>query len=121
MFAKTMLRRTVTASVIATVWCVYSMVAFAMPVDSAAEITVSGNVTVNGQTAVSNATVLSGAVITTAAGSSATISLGKNGRVEVDQNTSITLNFGPNNLVVVVDSPTSADSSKVRISSGTGV
>ena len=115
MFAKTLLRRTVTASVIATVWCVYSMVAFAMPVDSAAEITVSGNVTVNGQPAVSNATVLSGAVITTAAGSSATISLGKNGRVEMGENSSMTLNFGPNNIVAMVDS------GKVRISSAAGV
>src|SRR5438045_8230867 len=99
MFGKTILRRTVTLTVLATVWCVYSMVAFAMPVDTAAEITVTGQVTVNGQPAVSNATVLSGSVITTGADSSATISLGKNGRVELDANTSVTLTFGPNNIV----------------------
>jgi hypothetical protein len=121
MFGTTILRKSVTLTVLVAVWCVYSMVAFAAPVDSAAEITVTGQVTVNGQPAVSNATVLSGAVITTAANSSATISLGKNGRVEVDQNTSVTLNFGPSNIVVMVDSPTSADASKVRISSAPGV
>ncbi|MBV9241603.1 MAG: hypothetical protein JO314_06305, partial [Acidobacteria bacterium] len=121
MFGKTILRRTVTLTVLAAVWCVYSMVAFAVPVDTAAEITVTGQVTVNGQAAVSNATVLSGAVIATGANSSATISLGKNGRVEVDQNTSITLNFGPSNIVVMVDSPTTVDAAKVRIASAAGV
>ena len=121
MFGKTILRKSVTLTVLVAVWCVYSMVAFAAPVDTAAEITVTGQVTLNGQPAVSNATVLSGAVITTAANSSATISLGKNGRVEVDQNTSVTLNFGPNNIIVMVDSPRTADSSKVRISSAPGV
>jgi hypothetical protein len=121
MFGKTILRKSVTLTVLAAVWCVYSMVAFAAPVDTAAEITVTGQVTVNGQAAVSNATVLSGAVITTAANSSATISLGKNGRVEVDQNTSITLNFGPNNIIVMIDSPRTVDSAKVRISSAPNV
>jgi hypothetical protein len=121
MFGKTILRKSVTLTVLAAVWSVYSMVAFAAPVDTAAEITVTGQVTVNGQAAVSNATVLSGAVITTAANSSATISLGKNGRVEVDQNTSITLNFGPNNIIVMVDSPRTVDSAKVRISSAPNV
>ena len=51
----------------AAVWCVYSMVAFAMPVDQSGEITVSGQVTVNGQPAVSSSTILSGAVIVTLA------------------------------------------------------
>jgi ferric-dicitrate binding protein FerR (iron transport regulator) len=86
-----------------------------MPVDTAGEITVSGQVTVNGQPAVSNATVLSGAVITTGADSSATVSLGKNGRVEMGANSSMTLNFGPSNIIVMVDS------GKVRIASAAGV
>ncbi len=121
MFGKTILQRTVTLTALAAVWCVYSMVALAAPVDTAAEITVTGQVTVNGQPAVSNATVLSGAVIATSPNSSATISLGKNGRVEIDQSTSVTLNFGPNSIVVMVDSPTTVDSSKVRIASAAGV
>ena len=121
MFGKTILRKSVTLTTLVAVWCVYSMVAFAGPVDTAAEITVTGQVMVNGQPAVSNATVLSGAVISTAANSSATISLGRNGRVEVDQNTSVTLNFGASNIIVVVDSPKTVDSSKVRVSSAPGV
>jgi hypothetical protein len=121
MFGKTLLRKSVTLTTLVAVWCVYSMVAFAAPVDTAAEITVTGQVMVNGQPAVSNATVLSGAVISTAANSSATISLGRNGRVEVDQNTSVTLNFGPSNIIVMVDSPRTVDSSKVRVSSAPGV
>jgi len=115
MLAKNILRRTVTLGVLAAIWCVYSMVAFAVPVDTAGEITVSGQVTVNGQPAVSNATVLSGSVITTGADSSATVSLGKNGRVEMGANSSMTLNFGPNNIVAMVDS------GKVRIASAAGV
>lgn len=115
MLAKNILRRTVTLAVLTAVWSVYSMVAFAMPVDTAGEITVSGQVTVNGQPAVSNATVLSGSTITTGADSSATVSLGKLGRVEMGADSSMTLNFGPNNIVAMVDS------GKVRIASAPGV
>ncbi|HEV7701054.1 MAG TPA: hypothetical protein VGO43_12555 [Pyrinomonadaceae bacterium] len=115
MFGKNILRRTVTLTVLATVWCVYSMAAFAMPIDTAAEIAVTGQVTVNGQAAVSNATVLSGAVITTGANSSAIVSLGKLGRVEMGADSSMTLNFGSNNVVAMVDA------GRVRISSSSGV
>jgi hypothetical protein len=115
MFGKTILRRTVTLTALAAVWCVYSMVAFAMPIDTAAEITVTGQVSVNGQAAVSNATVLSGSVITTGANSSAVVSLGKLGRVEVGADSSITLNFGSNSIVAMLDS------GRARISSSSGV
>ena len=71
MLGKNTIRKFVTLTTVAAVWCVYSMVAFAMPVDSAGEITVTGQVTVNGQPAVSNSTLLSGAVIGTASASSA--------------------------------------------------
>lgn len=100
---------------LAAVWCVYSMAAFALPVDSAAEITVTGQVAVNGQSVVSNSTVLSGAVITTGANSSAVVSLGKLGRVEISADSGVTLNFGANNIIAIVDS------GKVRVSSTPGV
>ena len=119
MLGKTIFRKTVTLAALAAVWSVYSMVAFAVPVDSAAEITVNGQVTVNGQPAASNGTVLSGAVIATGDGSSATISLGKNGRIEIEANTSVTLTFGPTNIVAVVES--NGDIAKVRISSAAGI
>jgi hypothetical protein len=115
MYGKNMLRKSVTLMTLAAVWCVYSMVAFAAPVDSTAEITVTGQVTVNGQTAVSNSTVLSGSVISTGSGSSAVVSLGKLGRVEISSDSSMTLNFGANNIIAIVDS------GKVRISASSGV
>ena len=71
MSGKNTLRKFISVTTLAAVWCVYSMVAFAMPVDDAGEITVTGQVTVNGQPAVSNSTILSGAVIATSTGSSA--------------------------------------------------
>lgn len=115
MFGKNVLRKSVTLMTLAAVWCVYSMVAYAVPVDSTAEITVTGQVTVNGQPALSNTTVLSGSVISTAAGSSAIVSLGKLGRVEISSDSSVTINFGANNIIAIVDS------GKVRISVPSGV
>lgn len=115
MFGKNMLRKSVTLMTLAAVWCFYSLVAFAMPVDTAAEITVTGQVTVNGQSAVSNSTVLSGSVISTGSNSSAVVSLGKLGRIEISSDSSVTLNFGTNNIIAIVDS------GKVRISSSVGV
>src|SRR5260370_31950028 len=78
---------------------VYSMVALATPGQKASgELSVSGQVTVNGQAAISGATVFSDSVIATAANSSATISLGKLGRVELFPNTSVKLSFSDANI-----------------------
>lgn len=115
MFGKNLLRKSVTLMTLAAVWCVYSTVAYAVPVDSTAEITVTGQVTINGQPALSNTTVLSGSVISTGAGSSAIVSLGKLGRVEISSDSSMTLNFGANNIIAIVDS------GKVRVSAAAGV
>lgn len=115
MFPKKILRKSVTLMTLAAIWCVYSMVAFAVPVDSTAEITVTGQVTINGQPAISNATVLSGSVISTGSNSSAVVSLGKLGRVELSADSSMTLNFGANNIIAIVDS------GKVRVSASAGV
>jgi hypothetical protein len=114
MLGKNIIRKSVALTTIAAVWCVYSMVAFALPKDGAGEITVTGQVTVNGLPAVSGSTVLSGAVVSTAKGSNAVISLGKLGRVEVLEGTSVTLNFGTGHMIAVLDL------GKVRISSSTG-
>jgi len=115
MLGKNILRKSVTSATLVAVWCVYSMVAFALPKDVSGEITVTGQVTVNGQAAVSNSTILSGAVITTAAGSSAVVSLGKLGRVEVQADTTVTLNFTDNVIVAMMDL------GKVRVANSTGV
>ena len=82
MLGKNIFRKFITSITVAAIWCVYSTVAFAVPTDSAGEITVTGQVTVNGQPAVSNSTILSGATIVAGPDSSAVISLGKTGRIE---------------------------------------
>ena len=115
MLGKNISRKIITSFTVAAVWCVYSMVAFAMPVDQAGEITVTGQVTVNGQPAVSNSTILSGAVIETGANSSAVVSLGKLGRVEVLADSNLTLNFTTGSIVAVLQE------GKTRVSNAAGV
>ncbi len=108
-------RKSVTTLTMVAVWCVYSMVAFALPGDVSGEITVTGQVTVNGQPAVSNSTILSGAVVNTAPGSSAIVSLGKLGRVEIQEGTNVTLRFSDSGIIAMLDS------GRVRVSSSGGV
>lgn len=115
MLGKNILRKSVTSATMVAVWCVYSMVAFALPKDVSGEITVVGQVTVNGQAAVSNSTILSGAVINTAKGSSAVVSLGKLGRVEVQEDSTVTLKFTDSGIIAMLDS------GKVRVSNSAGV
>ena len=93
-------RKSIAFCVAVAVLSVYSMVALAKPGQKAAsgELSVSGQVTVNGQSAISGATVFSDSVIATAAGSSATISLGKLGRVELFPNSTLKLSFTENNI-----------------------
>jgi len=103
MLRKNIVRKFVTLGTLTAVWCVFSMVALAVPTDTSGVITVTGQVTVNGQTAVSNSTIMSGATVTTANGSSAVVSLGKLGRVEVQENSSLTLRFSDNNVIAMLD------------------
>lgn len=53
----------------------------------------AGTVTVNGTSAISSATVFSDSTVTTAKGSSAVVSLGKLGRVELMAETSVKLSY----------------------------
>jgi hypothetical protein len=115
MLGKNTFHKFVTLSTIAAVWCVYSMVAFAMPVDQTGEITVSGQVTVNGQTAISNSTILSGAVIAAGANSNAVVSLGKLGRVEVLADSNVTLIFSAGSVVATLSE------GQTRVSTSAGV
>ena len=77
---------------------------------------VTGNVSVNGTSAISGATVSSDSTITTAARSSAVVSLGKLGRVEVQPSTTMKLSFGDSNVSVSM-----LDQGRVRISSSPNV
>ena len=115
MLGKNIIRKSITLLTAVAVWCVYSTVAFAATKDIVGEITVSGQVTVNGQTAVSNSTVVSGSTIVTGTGSSAIVSLGKNGRVELLPDTTLNLKFSENSIVG------NLSAGKVRVSNAAGI
>ena len=79
--------------------------------------TTPGQVTVNGANAISGATVFSDSTITTAARSSAVVSLGKLGRVEVHESSTMKLNFTNTSISV---SMLEAGRVRVSASGGTG-
>lgn len=110
-----MVRKSTSLITAIAVLCVSSMVALAAPNNVTGEITVTGQVTVNGQPAVSNSTVVSGSSIVTGSNSSAIISLGKNGRIEVLDDSSVTLKFTDNSIVG------SLETGKVRVMNAAGV
>ena len=104
MISRTWSRKSIAFCVAVAILSVYSMVALATPGQKASgELSVSGQVTVNGQAAISGATVFSDSVIATAAGSSATVSLGKLGRVELFPNSTVKLSFGDGNISGALD------------------
>jgi hypothetical protein len=115
MFGKNSFRRLITLGTLVSVWTVYSMVAIAAPYGSTADISVTGTVTVNGQAAVSNSTIVSGSSIVTGADSSATISLGKIGRVELMSDSNLTLQFSESSITGIISS------GKVRVTNAAGV
>lgn len=94
--------------------CLSTSVALAATPDISGELTVTGKVTVNGQEAVSNSTIVSGSSIVTGANSTAVVSLGKVGRIELMPNSNVTLNFSDNSIVAVLSS------GKAQISSAAG-
>jgi len=115
MLGKNTFHKLVTLMTVACVWSVYSMVAFAVPMDQSGDITITGQVTVNGQAAVSNSTVMSGAVIAAGANSNAIVSLGKLGRVEVLADSNVTLVFSSSSIVATL----SAGQTRLSTSAGT--
>jgi hypothetical protein len=79
------------------------------------DLTVSGQVTVNGQSAISGATVFSDSTIATGQNSSATVGLGKMGRVELLPNSSLKLTFSGNSI------SGNLDAGRARVSTPQGV
>ena len=104
MLGKNILRKFVCSLTAIAVLCVYSSWAVALPNTLTGEITVSGQVTVNGQTAVSNSTIISGSTIVTGANSSAIVSLGKTGRVEILADSNLVLNFSESGITGILSS-----------------
>lgn len=115
MLGKQILRKSTTFILGIAMLCLFSMFAIAAPKDVTGEITVTGAVSVNGQTAVSNSTIVSGSTVVTAAGSSAIISLGKNGRVEILDDSSLNLKFTDNSITGMLST------GKVRVTNSAGV
>lgn len=102
MLGKILIRKIVTIFALFAVLSVYSMVVLAAADDAIGQITVTGQVTVNGQNAVSDSTIFSGSTIVTGSGSSAIVSLGKTGRVEIGAHSNFVLNFSGNSIVGIL-------------------
>jgi hypothetical protein len=79
------------------------------------ELTVTGKVKVNGQPAATGDIVASGSGVETAKGSSAVVSLGKLGRVEVLPETRMKLRYDDASISIMLDS------GNVKVATGPGV
>jgi ferric-dicitrate binding protein FerR (iron transport regulator) len=79
------------------------------------ELSVSGQVTVNGTNAISGATVFSDSTVQTAKGSSAVVSLGKLGRVELLPDTTMKISFNESGITTMLES------GRARLSTPAGV
>ncbi len=109
-------RTAISLSLAVAIMCTYSMVALAAQQTApSGELSVVGQVTVNGTNAISGATVFTDSTVTTAKGSSAVVSLGKLGRVEVMPESSLKLTFSEGNVMGMLDA------GKVRFSTSSGV
>jgi hypothetical protein len=115
MLSKNLIYKSFTLLTAVAFWCVSSMVALAAPKDITGDITVSGQVTVNGQAVVSNSTIVSGSSIVTSDNSTAIISLGKTGRIELLANSNITLKFNETGITGILSA------GKARVSNSAGV
>lgn len=104
MISKSWSRKSLATAVAVAVLSVYSMVVLAAPgAKASGELSVSGQVTVNGQKVVSGGTVFSDSTISTAAQSSASVSISKVGRVELAPNSNLRLSFADNSISAVLE------------------
>ena len=121
MISRTWSRKSIAFCLAVAVLSVYSMVVLATPgqmgqTGPSGELSATGQVMVNGQNAISGATIFSGSTVeTTAKGSSAVVSLGKLGRVEVLPDTTMKLSFTETSVTV------NLDGGRARISTPAGV
>ena len=111
-------RKPITLALAMAVLCVQSMVALAAQQGQAGptgDLSVVGEVTVNGTSAISGATVFSDSTVTTGQNSSAVVSLGKLGRVELLPNSSMKLSFNDTGVTGMLSQ------GRVRLSTSSGV
>ena len=120
MISRTWSRKSVAFCLAVAVLSVYSMVVLATPgqlgqTGASGELSVSGQVTVNGQSAISGATVFSDSTVETAKGSSAVVSLGKLGRVELLPGSIMKISFNETGMTGMLSA------GRVRVSSSSGI
>jgi len=116
MISRNLSRTPITLALALAILSTYSMVALAAPQQGpTGDLSVVGEVTVNGTSAISGATVFSDSTVTTAKGSSAVVSLGKLGRVEVLPESSVKLSFNETGVTGMLDQ------GRVRVSSSSGM
>lgn len=116
MTSRTWSRTPITLALALAILCSYSMVALASPQQGpTGDLSVVGEVSVNGTSAISGATVFSDSTITTGQNSSAVVSLGKLGRVELLPNSSLKLSFTDKGISGMLEA------GRVRVSSSSGV
>jgi hypothetical protein len=94
MNSKTWIKKGLTVCLTVAISATYSMVALAAQGSAVGDLTVTGksNVTVNGETAQSGRTIFSSSSVKTSETSSATLNLGKLGKIEVAPNSTFNLN-----------------------------
>ncbi|MEO6393354.1 MAG: hypothetical protein ABIP75_16010 [Pyrinomonadaceae bacterium] len=116
MISRSWSRKSIAVTLAVAVLSVYSMAVLAAPgaQRSSGELSVSGQVSLNGQSAISGATIFSDSTVTTGANSSAVVSLGKLGRVEVLANSSVKIAFTDGSF------STQLDAGRVRVNSAAG-
>jgi hypothetical protein len=117
MISRSWSRKSIAFSLAIAILSVYSMVVLATPGQTgpSGELSVSGQVTVNGQPAISGATVFSDSTVSTAKNSSAVVSLGKLGRVELLPSSSMKVSFNETSISGMLES------GRARVSTPAGV
>lgn len=103
-------RKALSVCLIVALYVTYSMVALASTDKIAGELIVSGKstatVTVNGEVAQTGRSIFSASTITTPENTTATINLGKIGKLELAPNSNLTLNFDQNSITGNLNSGT---------------
>ena len=117
MTSRTWSRTPISLALALAIVCTYSMVGLAQTGQTGptGDLSVVGEVSVNGTNAISGATVFSDSTITTGQNSSAVVSLGKLGRVELLPNSSLKLGFNDTGVSAALQQ------GRVRVSSSSGV
>ncbi|MDQ2921148.1 MAG: hypothetical protein M3R52_06010 [Acidobacteriota bacterium] len=104
MISNTLIRKFVSLWVAAAILIVYSVVITATPTIRTGRLSVVGEVTVDGQKVTSGGTFFSDSTIVTAENSSAILSLGRLGRIELLANSSLNLTLADNGITGTMNS-----------------